>query len=327
MKLLKIALWFVVIVLLFVFVVPLFLADNVDIEAKTNIKASPVTVFRQLNSLKNWAHWSSWNQADSAMIVSYAGPEFGEGAIFNWKSKVLGNGQMKIVESQAYSYIRNELDLGERGKAEDDWTFAQIGDSTQVSWKFRAINLRYPLGKLNGLFLSVTMKSFQLEELAGLRNYCQKQGMPAEVNIIETQAVKCISITDSATYEQLSAKMEAGFAALFDKATSTKATIAGAPFATYYNWDMTEQIHYRLGLPILETKGCAADFTREGGRVLMAVMNGSYDQFEQYHNEIQLFAMENKLQFSGAPWEEYISGPGDTEDAASWETRIYYPIK
>ncbi|MBS4058474.1 MAG: SRPBCC family protein [Bacteroidales bacterium] len=327
MKLLKIAFWFVVIILVFIFVIPLFLPDNVQIEAKTNIKASPETVFRQLNSLKNWSNWSTWNQADSAMTVSYSGPDFGEGAVFNWKSKVLGNGQIKIVNSLAYSSVRNELDLGERGRAEDEWVFKKLGDSIQVTWNFRAINLRYPLGKLNGLFLSVTMKSFQLEELAGLRDYCQKQPLPVSVNFIEVKPAKCISIADSATYTELSAKMEAGFTALFKKAEAQKGSITGAPFALYYNWDTAEQIHYRLGLPIMETKQLACDFTQEGGKALMAVMKGSYDQFERYHNEIQLFAMENNLQFTGAPWEEYISGPGNTEDAANWETRIYYPVK
>ncbi|MDP3461178.1 MAG: SRPBCC family protein, partial [Bacteroidales bacterium] len=277
MKFLRFIGWLIVLIAALVFVLPLFLADYVEFSQETYIKAKPETVFRQVNNLKNWSNWSAWTNNDPDMQSEFNGPVSGKGSSHSWKSKQMGDGSMTITDSKAYSYVLSKLDFGTRGIVEDHWTFDQEADSVMVRWKFKAINLTYPLGKLNGLVIKVMMRSYQRTGLSQLKTYCESLPEPAVVHEAMFDHQLAIMLDDSSRKAGIDKSIQQGLSKLFDQVATLKLDTTGAPFAVFYNWDTTAFIHFRLGIPVVlegTDTSKASFFVHERGRSLTTVLSG-----------------------------------------------------
>src|SRR5262249_43588477 len=68
---------------------------------------------------------------------TYEGPAAGPGATMHWAGNMkVGEGSMKILESQPNKLIRIQLDFLKpmRGTDTAEWTFTPEGSGTRVSW-------------------------------------------------------------------------------------------------------------------------------------------------------------------------------------------------
>jgi len=114
-------------------IIPLFLADNVTISSEKVINAKPATVFQQVNMLKNWKHWSPFED-DSTMIDIYEGPEAGLGAKRIWSGEKAGEGSLTILKSEPYALIQNKLEFGPDGAGgTGTWNLEEIEEGVKLS--------------------------------------------------------------------------------------------------------------------------------------------------------------------------------------------------
>src|SRR5688500_2478865 len=77
------------------------LPGTTQVSPSTVIKAPAQYPYEQVNTLNNWEKWSPWHQMDTAMTLSYEGPESGAGAKYSWISEEMGNGSLAITNSQS----------------------------------------------------------------------------------------------------------------------------------------------------------------------------------------------------------------------------------
>lgn len=161
-------------IILLVMAVPVFLPGDVTVEATTEIKASPETVFNQVNMLRNWKEWSPFED-DSTMIDKYSGPDKGVGAKRKWTSRHLGNGNMAIAKSVPWRLIETKLDYGAPGAAEGRWTFSDKHGKTLVKWQLHILRLQYPFGKWLGLVMDKMMTPVLEKGLYNLKTKIEKQ--------------------------------------------------------------------------------------------------------------------------------------------------------
>ncbi len=163
--------------------VPVFLPGDVTVEATTEIKASPETVFNEVNTLRNWKSWSPFED-DSTMTDKYAGPVEGVGAKRTWTSQHMGNGNMVITKSIPGQLIGTKLDFGAPGAAEGRWTFTDDHGKTRVKWQLHILKLQYPFGKWLGLIMNKMTTPVLEKGLNNLKMIIEKQ--KADSTLIKT---------------------------------------------------------------------------------------------------------------------------------------------
>lgn len=161
-------------IILIIMVVPVFLPGDITVEATTEIKASPETVFNEVNVLRNWKAWSPFED-DSTMVDKYSGQDKGVGAKRTWTSRHMGNGNMVITKSVPGRLIETKLDYGAPGAAEGRWTFTNEQGKTQVKWQLHILRLQYPFGKWLGLIMNKMMTPVLEKGLNNLKTKMEKQ--------------------------------------------------------------------------------------------------------------------------------------------------------
>ena len=131
------------------------LPRNVEVTRSTNIDAPPEAVFPYVNSLQETARWSPWLDIDPEVAVTYSGPESGVGNRMEWTSSdpQVGSGSQEIVESEAPSHVRSDLDFGAMGTADAWFDLSPSASGTEVTWGLNADMGNAPLGRWMGLMM------------------------------------------------------------------------------------------------------------------------------------------------------------------------------
>lgn len=62
------------------------------------------------------------------------------------------------------------------------------------------------------------------------------------------------------------------------------------------------------------------------GPVAVAVHAGPYDQLSETYAALERWIETNGLRTAGAPWESYVTDPGEHPDPADWRTEVFWPV-
>jgi len=116
---------------------------------------------------------------------------------------------------------------------------------------------------------------------------------------------------------------------VFQFATAKGIAFAGPPTARYLSFG-PGFITLEAGMPIVGTAEAEGDIrisSLPGGPVASTIHKGSYDHLNQAHEAIQTWIMENNEEENGAPWEVYITDPGEVPNPEEWLTEVIHPLK
>lgn len=113
-----------------------FLPSKFELSRSIEIKAAAPAVYDLVAEPRLWTKWSVWSRRDPAMDVAYAGPRFGQGSRWTWKSKTEGSGSMEFVRVDPNRRIEYALAFPEYGmKSAGAFTFDAVAPgSTRVTW-------------------------------------------------------------------------------------------------------------------------------------------------------------------------------------------------
>ncbi|HEY4310055.1 MAG TPA: SRPBCC family protein [Pirellulales bacterium] len=153
--LVKIAIGFVAVIVLFVIVVALQ-SSTFRVARSTKIAAAPAAVFPQVNDLHNWEAWNPWGKIDPAMKLTYEGPESGVGAAYHWDgNSQVGAGSATITDSRSDDLVQLRLDFLKpfKNTCVAEFDFQPDGDATTVTWTMDG--KKNFIGKAMGLFISM----------------------------------------------------------------------------------------------------------------------------------------------------------------------------
>jgi uncharacterized protein YndB with AHSA1/START domain len=107
------------------------------ITRSATMSAPAEEVFAQINNFHHWNDWSPWAKLDPAANNTFAGPTYGEGAVFKWSGNdEVGEGKMTITESRPGELVRIQLDFLRpmQDTSDTEFTFQEQGDQTVVTW-------------------------------------------------------------------------------------------------------------------------------------------------------------------------------------------------
>jgi len=105
--------------------------------------------------------------------------------------------------------------------------------------------------------------------------------------------------------------------------------MAGPPLCRYIAmredaWDLEGGIPVAAPLPGSEEVQCG---TLGGCKVVFALHAGPYDRLSQTYDAMRAWMESNGLEAAGAPWDSYITDPGELPDPEDWRTEIFWPVR
>jgi AraC family transcriptional regulator len=66
--------------------------------------------------------------------------------------------------------------------------------------------------------------------------------------------------------------------------------------------------------------------TLPGGWAAMTTHIGAYDKLQDAYAALEQWMEAEGLVAAGAPWESYVTDPGDYPDPKDWKTEVFWPI-
>jgi AraC family transcriptional regulator len=118
------------------------------------------------------------------------------------------------------------------------------------------------------------------------------------------------------------------FGKIYGYATQKGLPIAGFPLARYVStgpglWTIEPAVP--LAAPA-QGEGEIQAGELPGGAVAFAVHMGPYDQLAATNAAVERWIEANGHRVGGAPWEWYVTDPGEHPNPADWKTEVYWPL-
>ncbi|MEM7116809.1 MAG: helix-turn-helix domain-containing protein [Chloroflexota bacterium] len=161
------------------------------------------------------------------------------------------------------------------------------------------------------------------------QNRTKGSDMSYEVNKKNITETPFLYMRSQVKPEEISTALANMLVPVFQFATANGIPFAGPPTARYVSFG-PGLVTLEAGMPIAG----AAEGNEEimvgslvGGAVASTIHKGPYDSLNLGHEAIQQWMMENSEESGGAPWEVYITDPGEVPDPAEWLTEIVHPLK
>ena len=176
-----------------------------------------------------------------------------------------------------------------------------------------------------GLYrVSVENQSKNIDSLKG-----EKSDMSYEIAKKQIAEIPFLYMRSQVKPEEIADALASMLVPVFQYATAQGIPFAGFPTARYVSFG-PGLITIEAGMPV----GGPAEGTEEimvgslvGGDVVSTIHKGPYDTLNQGHEAIQQWMLENNEVAAGAPWEVYITDPGEVPDPADWQTELIHPLK
>jgi len=326
LKILYILLFLVIVILL----AGIFLPKTIKIEVKKEISASSVIVFNQVNNLKNWENWSPWLSDDLIVKLDYNDIPEGKGAEFRWKDKSPDAGSIRIVESKPEQEISMKVDFGEQGDANILWKFKNEKEFIKVSWIFENKDMAY-FERYFMFIFKMNIRNNLKQGLVNLKAVCEDLRLSriAKIGVLELESQPAMIIIDSATVQDMDAKMKEIFRHLDTYIARRDIVAAGNRFAIFFNWDPKGLSTFACGYPIAEKTWGWKEYTYfelPAGKTAMLTHWGRYDS-EKPYLALDDYLKNNNLKQGKFIWEEYVISSENEPDTSLWEKKIFYPLK
>lgn len=129
-KLALVTLTFVVVLL----VIAALLPRDWRVEASALIAAPPARVLPWVASPRRWRDWTSWAKADPRAVHTFAGPDSGAGARWQWHGPTMGRGALTITSADETGVSFDEAIESDVVNARGHLRFSTEEAGTRVSW-------------------------------------------------------------------------------------------------------------------------------------------------------------------------------------------------
>ena len=120
------------------------------------------------------------------------------------------------------------------------------------------------------------------------------------------------------------------FGRVFQYAQEKGVALAGAPFARYVEMGpglMTIEAGFPVVAAPASGSGEITPDSLPGGLTAVAMHAGPYDKLQDAHAAIQEWIESQGLTPAGAPWESYVTDPGEYPDPKDWKTEVFWPVR
>ncbi len=153
--------------------------------------------------------------------------------------------------------------------------------------------------------------------------------MSYEMKTQTLEEVPFLFVRRSVEPDKLAEALGEMFGAVYQHALAQGLAFAGPPTARYPRFG-PGLITLEAGMPVA-TAGEGTDEIEAGvlvgGPVVTTIHKGPYDNLGDGHQAIERWLEAEGRTSAGAPWEAYVTDPGEVPDPAEWLTEITWPLE
>ncbi|MET0426422.1 MAG: AraC family transcriptional regulator [Actinoplanes sp.] len=197
--------------------------------------------------------------------------------------------------------------------------------------RYRARGLHVAGRRAASVHASAVTSAAPCISLYHLRLTERKIPVPLQISVRAVPALHALVMRRRITRDEIAGALAECLPAVLGYAQQEGLAITGPPFARYPEVGMGALV-IEGGVPIAEppatplSDGIEA-LTIPAGRAAVAIHRGPYDSLPESYQEIEKWLRDQQLSAAGAPWETYLTDPGERPDPATWETEIVHPVR
>ncbi len=327
----KVIIWIIVILVIAV-LVSYLLPGKYYVGRSIVVDADKELIYDQFCDFNNWENWTPWGQSmDSTASYEIVGSPCEVGAIQSWTGNIVGEGQLLITAVVPNEKMEYELAFdGGKYKSDGSFIIEPQEDKFLLTWTDEG-DLGYnPVARYMGLFMENMIGPDFEKGLSNLKSYVETLPDFPDIEVTEIESVPAVSITDSATMEQMSSKMGELYSSLMGYIAAKRAEITGPPYCVYYSWDPEGYTVMEAGVPVdkkLAGKMNIKGTMSPGGKAIKVLYVGPYEGLESIYLAMDKYVKINNMEIAGGPWEVYLTDPSTEPDSSKWQTMVYFPVK
>jgi effector-binding domain-containing protein len=285
-----------------------------------------------LRDFKQWPAWSPWVITEPDCELSYSD----DGKSYSWRGKIIGSGEMAIVEEDAPRRLDCALTILMPWKSMSDvhFTFSAKGGGTEVTWTMNG-SLPFVMFWMKKMMIAYIGMDYD-RGLSMLKDYVETGSVPSKLEFegeVEFPGFHYIGVRNKCPIPELSPRMKADMSKVCPWVESASVKPSGPPFAMYHVWDAVKgEVEYTVGAQFAEKPG---NFPAElisgeqpAGKVYRIKHTGPYRHLSNpwssgmMHYRAKVFKLDTKL----PSFEVYEGDPEETPEN-DLVTVVNMPVK
>ncbi len=152
--------------------------------------------------------------------------------------------------------------------------------------------------------------------------------MPYNCELVEQEPQPALSIRTTTSIKNLPQELGKAYGAIGQYLGQLGEQPAGAPYAAYFNWDMSN-LEVEIGFPVsssLPDKDEIKAAELPGGKLARCLYTGPYKEIEPAYNALTAWVKEHGYEATGVSYEFYLNDPGEVSPSELL-TQIVFPLK
>jgi len=152
--------------------------------------------------------------------------------------------------------------------------------------------------------------------------------MPYKCEVVEQPPQSTLSIRTTTHVKDLPQELGKAYGAIGQYLGQLGEQPAGAPYAAYFNMDMSN-LEVEIGFPVskaLPSKDAIQSGEIPAGTYARCLYTGTYNEIEPAYNALTAWVKENGHETTGVAYEYYLNDPGEV-DPLELLTQIVFPLK
>ena len=309
-----------------------FMPNNIEVTRDIKINSNPLIVFNQVNDFNNWKNWEPWPETDTTFINNFGKITSGKGAYREWTAEKVGNGNMKITNSNFFEQIDFEISASDWTTFYGQFIFEPTELGVKLSWTNK-VDLPFLTRACSPIFDALMGADFE-KGLNNLKIYCEKLPARTEnIKVVTSKSQPYVYILDSCKVNDISKKLAEVYEEIYLSLASQGIMPVSQPFATYTSFPINPGDENKVILKAgafmeaeIETEGrLQIGFTKEGS-TLQASHFGVYETAGVTHDAMKKYCDDNAFTINGSAYEMYITDPSLEPNPANWETKVIYEL-
>ncbi len=209
------------------------------VQKSVEISTSVEKAYESVRDFQQWNAWSPWVIAEPDCVLDYAE----DGSRYSWDGKIIGSGQMEVLEELPGNYIRYKLKFLKPWKSESDvsFLFKPQGDKVELTWTMNG-SLPWFMFFLKSLMTAAIGMDYE-RGLNMLKDHLETGEVPSKLDFLgisEFQGMKYLGIRSRCAISEIGPKMEADFACMASWLQQEEIEIEGKPFAIYHDFQIAK---------------------------------------------------------------------------------------
>ncbi len=231
----------------------------------------------------------------------------------------------RLISGEAASILTVALDSGFQSHEVFTRAFRRRFGTSPA--RYRARGLHHPAGAAAHVAVTRSVGScvglFRIASIA-----TRNETMSYEVIRVELSPQPMLFVRRKTQATDIAKTLAECIGQVYTHCQRSGLALGGAPFCRYAAWGPL--LTLEVGFPVTSAapgEGAIEAGFLQGGLVAKVTHAGAYDSLGEAHAALETWLDAQRMTKAGAPWESYVTDPGEKPDPKDWRTEVFLPIQ